>query len=158
MDELDNLKMNDKNNNFFTRNWWNNTIEILKKYITKKSNKSYKVYTAILNIEMGEPVINILENTLGVNINWANQAEGIYNGISDNISIFSNPEKVFLSVSSTYKGSPLSLDNITYYALEKNYALTNMVGVKLHANIFYEGSFLWADTLKDVCVEIRVYS
>jgi len=159
MDELDNLKMNDLKNNFFTRNWWNSTIEVIKNYIAKKSNKSYKVYTAILNIEMGLPVANVLENTLGSNINWTNNVEGIFNGTIENILIFNNPSKVFISVSDTYKGiGPFSLDNITYYSLEKNYVDTNMSGVNLHATIFYLDNFSWINSLKDVCVEIRVYS
>lgn len=95
MDELNNLKMNDKNNNFFTRNWWNNIVNRL--YSIIKTVKPYKVYIAtITKQENEEPIVNVLENTLGKEIIWsANEPVGITGTITSSTINFSNDKTIF---------------------------------------------------------------
>jgi hypothetical protein len=83
MSTLDSLKMTDNNNNFFTRNWWNNALSIIKKAIS--DNKPYKVYTALLTqTGSNAPTAIVLENTLGSELVWTRNVAGTYSATLTN--------------------------------------------------------------------------
>jgi hypothetical protein len=80
---------------------WYNLVEKLKEILKKITNqRSYKVYTALLNqTGTNAPIATILENTLGGNISWSRQNVGYYSAtFSDTFP----PQSTFVLSSSNY--------------------------------------------------------
>lgn len=70
---------------------------------------NYKIYRALMTQAGGDdPVVEVLENTLGQNINWVRSAQGTYTGTFNN---YLPEEKTFLMINNVSK-----IDNtISFY-------------------------------------------
>lgn len=65
-------------------------------YLNNNIAVNYKIYRALITQAGGDdPVVEVLENTLGQNINWVRSAQGTYTGTFDN---YVPEEKTFLMV------------------------------------------------------------
>lgn len=53
-----------------------------------------KVYKVLITQTTGLPVIKVLKNTTGTNINWSNDGTGGYLGIPEDETLFANHDKV----------------------------------------------------------------
>jgi|688.fasta_scaffold728325_1 hypothetical protein len=158
MSTLDSLKMTDKNNNFFTRNWWNNALSIIKKAIS--DNKPYKVYTALLTqISTDAPTATVLQNTLGFEPTFSYEVVGQYQINSPILAGFKDisESKTTILFGQSNEVFVNNLGLISYELTNGDFIVINTRGYSPNAGSI-SSLTLQNDMLYKTMVEIRVYN
>jgi hypothetical protein len=115
---------------------------------------NYKVYTALINQEgTNDPIVTVLENTLGVTIIWTRLIQGVYQGILS--SPIMTIGKTFFSTNGSSIGATLACVN--YGTLQGDIQIDR---VQINHTSISSGSIPLAkvDNLINLPIEIRVYN
>jgi hypothetical protein len=115
-------------------------------FVTANTGLPYQVYTAILNYNGGSPIANVLQNTLGVSINWTNPFNGILYGTAASGNPFTSAKTWLIGGSYDNSGQP-------YFTICETIS-TNIVDVTLY---LYDGTRTGTPNFQNLQVEIRVY-
>jgi len=110
---------------------------------------SYKVYTALLNFDGSTVSAIVLQNTLGMALNWTNPANGYFRGIAVSGTPFTS-DKTWINVHNYNNAGQPYIPT----AQPRNLFPTTTIDILMY---FYDGTLSGTPNVTNLPIEIRVY-